>query len=368
MKRRRFALAGALVGAALAGSVITIALWGGDSVTATTGPPSVAMTTVVRTNLAASVLAEGTLGYASTDPIVNRLTGTYTALPAFGALIRRGDALYRVDNLPVVLMAGPTPAWRMFALGMTDGPDVKELQANLIASGDAAGLFTAPTGHFDVFTAYAVEHWQSRYGYPRSGQIALGQVVFLPHPILVGAENVARGQAAASGDIPFDVTSTSRVVTVPVTPSLPSVHVGEAVSIVLPAGATTRGKINAIGPVPPANSSTAQSSTSSDGTLSSAQQSQASALLFVTPRHPAATGHGSGVAVQVSLTTQSARDVLAVPISALLALSGGGYGVEVVGSSGAHHLVGVATGIFTGSQVQISGSGIEVGTKVVVAQ
>jgi hypothetical protein len=86
------------------------------------------------------------------------------------------------------------------------------------------------------------------------------------------------------------------------------------------------------------------------------------------PDRPAATGTGSGVAVQVSLTVQSVRDVLAVPISALLALVGGGYGVEVVGPSGVHHLVGVTTGTFTGAQVQVTGTGIDAGTKVVVAQ
>ena len=70
----------------------------------------------------------------------------------------------------------------------------------------------------------------------------------------------------------------------------------------------------------------------------------------------------------MSLTTQSAAGVLAAPISALLALAGGGYAVEVVGPGGTHHLVGVTTGIFTGSQVQVSGQGIEAGTRVVVAQ
>ena len=45
-------------------------------------------------------------------------------------------------------MAGGTPAWRPFELGMTDGPDVRQLQANLIAGHFAAGLLTAPTGQF----------------------------------------------------------------------------------------------------------------------------------------------------------------------------------------------------------------------------
>jgi hypothetical protein len=57
-----------------------------------------------------------------------------------------------------------------------------------------------------------------------------------------------------------------------------------------------------------------------------------------------------------------------VPLSALLALAGGGYGIEVVEPSGVHRLVGVRTGMFAGSRVQVSGTGIQPGTKVVVAQ
>jgi peptidoglycan hydrolase-like protein with peptidoglycan-binding domain len=366
--RRRVVLTGALLGAAVAGSVATIAIGGGSSTSASTVPPPVTTATVVRTDLVTTTLTEGTLGYAPTDPVVNRLSGTYTALPASGATIHGGEALYRVDNLPVVLMTGTTPAFRSFAAGMTDGPDVTELQANLILLGDAAGLFTTATDHFSAVTADAVKQWQSANGYPTDGQLALGQVVFLPGPVLIGAESVAPGEAASPGDTPYQVTTTTRVVTVPLSPNLPSVSVGEAVSIVLPTNATTAGKITAIGPAPPISGSGSQGSSNGGGSSGGPGQSQASVLLTVTPDQPGTTGIGSAVAVQVSLTTQSATGVLAVPISALLALAGGGYGVEVVGLSAVHHLVGVTTGAFTGSQVQITGPGIEVGTKVVVAQ
>ena len=60
--------------------------------------------------------------------------------------------------------------------------------------------------------------------------------------------------------------------------------------------------------------------------------------------------------------------MLAVPVSALLALAGGGYGLEVVGPAGAHHLLGVTTGLFASGQVQVSGPGITAGMRVVVAQ
>ena len=197
-------------------------------------------------------------------------------------------------------------------------------------------------------------------GLPVNGSIAFGQACFLPSTVLVGAARSALGSPAAPGDQPYLVTTTTRVATVPVTPELPSVSPGEAVSIVMPDGSTTPGHVSAIGALAPGQGGS--------GNGGGGSQPQASAAITVLPEDPASTGTGVGTAIQVSLTTQSARNVLAVPITALLALAGGGYGVEVVAPSGSHHLEGVTTGIFTGAQVQITGGDLSVGTKVVVAQ
>ena len=53
---------------------------------------------------------------------------------------------------------------------------------------------------------------------------------------------------------------------------------------------------------------------------------------------------------------------------ALLALSGGGYAVEVVGGDGTHHLVRVTPGLFDDGVglVQVSGPGLAAGQRVVV--
>jgi peptidoglycan hydrolase-like protein with peptidoglycan-binding domain len=365
--RRALALPALLTATAIAGAVGAVAVRGGAATPAAAAPPPPSTATVVRTNLATTVLTEGTLGYAPTLPIVNQIAGTYTWLPSVGSRVRPGRALYRVDNLPVVLMRGGTPAWRPFLLGMTDGPDVRELQANLIALGYASGLLSAPSGTFDLATLYAVERWQLANGYPATGQITLGQVVFLPSVVLVGAQNAAPGQAATPGQQPYQATTDRRIVTVPLNPNLPTVRVGEAVSIVLPSNAATPGTAVAIGPAPAAPGSGGSAGNSADGSTGTTSTSAADALT-VRPDRPGATGTGDGVAVQVSLATQSVSGVLAVPVTALLALAGGGYGIEVVTSSGTDQLVGVQTGIFAAGQVAITGPGIAAGTKVVVAQ
>ena len=337
---RRGALAVSLVAAALAGAVTTVAVLGGQAAPAAPAPPSLATATVIRTNLVSTALTGGTLGYAAARPVINMVTGIYTWLPRPGALVRAGGVLYRVDDTPVTLLAGPVPAWRPFGIGMTDGPDVRQLQAGLIAGHFADGLFTTPTGHYDLATADAVERWQAARGLTVTGTIPLGQLIFLPTAILAGAMNVAAGEAAAPGQRPYQVTTSQRTVTVPLNPTLPPTTVGESVSVVLPSQATVPGKITAV--------------------------SSRSGQLTVMPS--GATGTGVNVQVQVSLAVQYARDVLAVPVSALLALAGGGYGLEVVTPSGAHRLVGVSAGLFASGQVQVSGPGITAGTRVVVAQ
>jgi secreted protein with Ig-like and vWFA domain len=88
----------------------------------------------------------------------------------------------------------------------------------------------------------------------------------------------------------------------------------------------------------------------------------------VTPDDPQATGTSDGEPVQVSLTVQSVQHVLAVPVAALLALAGGGYGLEVIEPSGHHVLVPVRTGVFAGGEVEVNGGGIAAGARVAVAQ
>jgi len=339
----RGALAVSLAAAALAGAVTAVAVRGGQAAPAAPAPPRPATAAVVRTNLVTTALTGGTLGYAAARPVVNLAAGIYTWLPRAGAVVRAGGVLYRVDNVPVTLMAGATPAWRPLALGMTDGPDVRELQASLIALHFADGLLIAPTGHYDLATADAVERWQAARGMTVTGAIPMGQLVFLPTAILVGTMNVVAGEAASAGQRPYQVTTGQRTVTVPLNPSLPPATVGESVSIILPSQTAVPGKITAVSAV-----------------------SSTSGQLTVTPS--GATGMGVNVQVQVSLAVQSARGVLAVPVSALLALAGGGYGLEVVTASGVHRLVAVTAGLFASGQVQVSGPGITTGTRVVVAQ
>ena len=69
--------------------------------------------------------------------------------------------------------------------------------------------------------------------------------------------------------------------------------------------------------------------------------------------------------VNVNITSQTVDNVLAVPVNALLALQGGGYGVQVV-TGKTSHLAAVTTGLYSDTLVQVSGSGLSAGQQVVV--
>jgi hypothetical protein len=73
----------------------------------------------------------------------------------------------------------------------------------------------------------------------------------------------------------------------------------------------------------------------------------------------------TGAAVTINVTKELAKDVLASPVTGLLALLSGGYALEVVTATGTI-LVPVETGIYADGWVEINGSGLQPGTEIVV--
>ncbi|MGA8296304.1 MAG: peptidoglycan-binding protein [Acidimicrobiales bacterium] len=304
---------------------------------------------------ASATYARRSLALASASAINPDSVLTWVAPP--NATIRRGQTVYALNDHRVPLLYGTTVLSRALYVGGSNGPDVQELNANLVALGFARGV--GASQRFSATTESALRGFQTSLGLPASGELRLGDVVVAPGPIRITKADGAVGTTLQPGSSVFDATSTARVVTVPLNPNdAPPVTVGESVSIVLPSNATTPGRITSIGPIPPSTTT----SSNNGGSSSSGTQ------LTVLPTHPSATGTLEGVPVQVSLTTETASNVLAVPISALLALSGGGYGLEIVEPSGAHRLVGVTTGLFSNTLVEVRGGAIRAGTKVIVAQ
>ncbi len=195
-RRRRLAAGGAVLLAAAAVAAVLTAESGssGKHGSGNGVPPGETTTTVARRTLTESSTVDGTLGYGSTLELYDRLSGTFTWLPAVGAAIDRGGTLWRVNNEPVALMYGSVPAYRTLKEGVSDGPDVTELNENLIDLGyDPYGAI-ADEEDFDEATAAAVRRWQHAEGLPETGVVELGRIVFAPGARRVTAVKVALGQ------------------------------------------------------------------------------------------------------------------------------------------------------------------------------
>ena len=305
---------------------------------------------VSRQTLISQTAVNATLGYAGSYTVTGRAPGTVTWLPAPGRVIREDRVLYRTGNaVPTYLLYGRVPAWRALQEGMRGG-DVRQLNQDLAALGYANSGYISALGwdYYSWETSYGLERLQGAAGLRETGKLPLGQAVFEPGALRVSAVSASLG-SPASGQI-FTATSARPVVTISLDASEQSeVKTGDKVSVTMPDGTPAPGVISSVGKV-------------ASGTGSSATITVDVRLL-----HPKAARGLDQAPVRVEITTGSVRNALVVPVDALLARPGG-YAVEVVGASGAHHLVPVRVGMFDNAAglVQVSGPGLAVGQHVVV--
>jgi len=279
---------------------------------------------------------------------------TFTALPSDGQIIRRGQSLYEISGQPVVLLYGSVLPTRAFIAGMSAGPDVAELNANLQALGYGQAL---AGDEFTAATAAAIRALHSAHGLGATGGLLLGSVVFEPGPVRVTSVTPTVGAAVMPGPV-LAITSTARQVKLALNAAQQaSVKKGDHVTITLPDSQTTPGRITFVSSV----------ATSPSASKSGEEEGAPTIEVDATPTEPAATGHLDQAPVNVSITTESVQDALAVPIDALLALAGGGYAVEVA-EGGVHRLEAVSLGLFDDAEgvVQVSGQGVSAGQRVVV--
>jgi multidrug efflux pump subunit AcrA (membrane-fusion protein) len=131
------------------------------------------------------------------------------------------------------------------------------------------------------------------------------------------------------------------------------VKAGDKVTVTLPDGKTTPGVVSSVGEV----ATTSGSGSNATTTIP----------VQVTLADPQAAGALDQAPVTVNITTASVRNVLVVPVAALLAQVSGGYVVEVVGTGNTRRYVPVTTGIFDDADglVQVTGA-LTPGQRVVV--
>jgi HlyD family secretion protein len=160
------------------------------------------------------------------------------------------------------------------------------------------------------------------------------------------------GALIASGDTVLNTSSTTPIVTVEVEAARQTeIHQGDPVTITLPDNTSAGGVVAKV-------SSVAETNESDDTTISAE----------ITLDDPTVAGGLDEAPVLVAITTATVQDAVVVPVTALLAMAGGGYAVEVDDGSGIRRIVPVVLGLFDDSLglVQVTDTELQVGQQVVV--
>lgn len=373
---------------ALAGGAVVLTACGSGDDRQTSASAGTTTAKVQRTTLITRETVSGTLAYADSRPLLNRLSGagvgggggegggegggggagdgggsgsgaTVTWLASEGSTVRRGGALYGLDGEPVRLLYGATPAYRTMTWG-DEGRDVEQLERNLKALGYDPGDVD---GEYDGDTGDAVRDWQEDAGWAPTGAVELGQVAFLPGARRIGDVTVQKGDVVAAGEQVLETTSREQVVEVDLAADEQQLaQRGQEVTVSLPGGRSAEGRISRVGSVAQAADDGGGAPDSEDD---GGEEEDATIDVTVWLKAGSATGPLDGAPVSVGLVDEVSRDALAVPVTALLAEPGGGYAVDEQTPGGAQR-VPVEVGQFSDGLVAVTSPQLREGDEVVV--
>lgn len=306
---------------------------------------------ITRQNLVRTTTLEGNLDYGPAVPLVSRAAGVVTWLPEAGSVIERGGVLFRADEQPVVLLIGPLPMYRTLGEG-SEGADVQQLERNLRELG--YGGFTVDK-RFTAATGAAVRRWQRALGREETGTVDMTWVSYADGPLRI-AERIARLGAEATGEV-LKYTGVVRMVTVAVpTTGGAWATVGTPVTVTLPDGREVAGKVSAVG-----TEATAPGGATAVNAGGTAAEATIQVSISIADQRDLGTLQRAPV--QVRHVAQRRENVLTVPVTALLALIEGGYGLELV-EGDRTRLVRVRTGLAADGRIEVSGAELAEGMLV----
>lgn len=345
-RRRRGLWASVAVTTVVAvGAVGAVYMGRDDGGTTAEQPSKLPTAKVIRTDMVSTTEADGTLSYSGEHTVLAEGTGRITWLPGTGDVIRRGGRVYGMDGHSVPLFYGSTPFWRDLQKGMSDGYDVLELERNLNALG--YGTYLSVDRTYTAATETAVKDWQEDLGATESGVVEPGDVVMQPGGLRVTQVDAVLGGPASGGVLTASGTERRITVDLPVSDQDMAKR-GAKVEVKLPGGETTTGRVSSVGKVATAGDTNSQSQTG-DGT------ENATVPVYVALDDQSGAGDLNGGPATVGFASVEHKDVLAVPINALLASADGSYHVKVVNAAGKARSVPVRLGIFENDDVEVKG-------------
>lgn len=358
MKRSTTALVAlGAVTAAVAGGVLFLGAGGGAGAAGegTDGlPPATA--TVARTDLVLSKTVDGRIDFARRRAVKSPVEGTVTVAAAEGRTVRRGEALYEMNDKPVTLLYGPVPAFREMKKGHR-GSDVLQLERNLRDLGYGAGLYVDT--EYGEDTEAAVKRWQKHLNRETTGRVGRGDVVFQPGEVKVVSADAALADQVGPDAPVLTIASTQPVVRALLEQTDGALTArGTKVEVTLPSGKTVPGKV--AGTVRPEGE---------DGAEGGGGQEGITVEVVLDGGSRAASGEDAEATASVTFVSEAREGVLAVPVEAVVALRGenGGYGLQVVRGR-TSEMIRVETGMTADGRIEVSGAGLRVGMKVGVAK
>ncbi len=307
---------------------------------------------VERRDLVVTETFTGELSYADPRTLTTGRAGTVTTATSVGDVVAVGSVLFSVDLEPAVLLTGGVPAFRRLDVDASDGPDVRQLEQALADLGYGADLTV--DDHFTTVTAAAVTQWETDLGRAEpDGAVELGDVVFTSGEVRISGVIAAVGARVQSGGGVLEVTSTGTLVALDLeVDRAGDIETGTVVGLTLPGAISSTGTITSVGTEPQV--------------APNDPKATATVPVEITLDDPAAARDFDSGSVDVVLERSREDGVLAVPVTALLALAEGGYALEVADDAGTSHLVAVAVGTIADGYVAVTGDGVAAGVHVVV--
>ncbi|MCH2311770.1 MAG: peptidoglycan-binding protein [SAR202 cluster bacterium] len=270
--------------------------------------------------------------------------------------------------MATVAMYGEHPAWRSFETGMSAGDDIYQLEQNLVSLGYDKDKSILIDREFDENTHKAVEAMQSLMGVSVTGKLSFKDILFIPGPSVVqySSSHTELGAMIVTTNPVLGLIPIEKVIEKSgepeVTKSLQKVNssievanqdlvgVGLSVSIELPDENIIAGTISDIGEI---------------AVIPLGNQGEPYLEIVIAIDEVESFPEWTGATVTVSVTKKLASDVLAAPVTSLLAVLGGGYAIEII-ENGLTKLVPVSVGLYADGYVEIDGDGIKEGTEVIV--
>ena len=233
------------------------------------------------------------------------------------------------------------------------GTDILQLEKALLALQYDAGGKLEADGVFTLESIAAIIEFQNAGALEVDGIIDLGEVVFLPGAARVTDQLTTEGNVIGAGSNVLDISFSPKVVRM----DLPSdeqglLVVGSEVVVELPDQSKVPASVISV-------SNTAEAPINGPGlaTFDVVIELSDSQLALGLDEAP----------VEVIVVSDSVVDVMAIPVSALVALLEGGYAVELDTGNGTRKYVGVETGFFgEDGMIEIVSSELEPGDRVVI--